>query len=239
MATEAPTTPTPTTAPPATTPTPPPSTAATPTGVPAVQIRRGNPDRRTVALTFDAGSDVGSTTTILDALATEGIRATFGMTGSWAEAHPELVRRMVVEGHQLLNHSYDHPSFTGASTGRPPLSEAQRVDQLTRTEAALNRLGASAAPWFRPPYGDTDASVDADVGTAGYQYDVLWTVDSLGWKGIPVDQIVSRCLDGAVPGAIFLFHVGSASADGAALPAIIDGLRAQGYGFDTVERVVG
>jgi peptidoglycan-N-acetylglucosamine deacetylase len=77
------------------------------------------------------------------------------------------------------------------------------------------------------------------VGRLGYRYDVLWTVDSLGWKGIPVDQIVARCLEGAVPGAILLFHVGSASADGAALPAIIDGLRAQGYGFDTVAGVVG
>jgi len=192
-----------------------------------------------VALTFDAGSDVGSAATILDALAAQGIRATFGMTGAWAEAHPGLVRRMVAEGHQLLNHSYDHPSFTGSSTGRPPLSAAQRVDELTRTEAVLAGLGAGARPWFRPPYGDTDTSVDADVGAAGYSYDVLWTVDSLGWKGIPADQIVARCLEGAVPGAILLLHVGSASADGAALPAIIEGLRAQGYAFDTVAGVVG
>ena len=64
-------------------------------------------------------------------------------------------------------------------------------------------------------------------------------MDSLGWNGIPIDQTVSRWLDGAVPGAIFLFHVGAASADGAALPAIINGLRAQGYSFDTVASVVG
>jgi peptidoglycan/xylan/chitin deacetylase (PgdA/CDA1 family) len=245
VGTEPPPSSTPTTAPGVTTLPPPPSTAPSPSttpppaGGPAVQIRRGNPDHRTVALTFDAGSDVGSTATILDTLAARGIRATFGMTGAWAEAHPDLVRRMLAEGHQLLNHSYDHPSFTGRSTGRPALTAAQRLDELARTESVLAGLGATARPWFRPPYGDTDASVDADIGRAGYRYDVLWTIDSLGWKGLPVDQIVTRCLDGAVPGAILLLHVGSASADGAALPAIIDGLQARGYGFDTVAGIVG
>ncbi len=232
----------PTTAPGSTTLPPAPSTTeptAPPIGGPAVQIRRGNPDRMTVALTFDAGSDAGSTTTILDTLAANGIRATFGVTGAWAERYPDLVRRMAADGHQLLNHSYDHPSFTGYSTGEPALSSAERVDQLTRAEAVFAQLGTSARPWFRPPYGDTDASVDADIGAAGYAYDVLWTVDSLGWKGIAVDQIITRCLDGAVPGAILMFHVGSASTDVGALQPIIDGLRARGYGFDTVAGVVG
>ena len=205
----------PSTAPGATSLPPPPVTTPPAAGGPAVQVRRGNPDRRTVALTFDAGSDVGSAVTILDTLAARGIHASFGMTGAWAEAHPDLVRRIVADGHQLLNHSYDHPSFTGASTGRAPLSAAERADQLLRTEALLATLGATTRPWFRPPYGDTNASVDADIGAVGFHYDVLWTVDSLGWKGIPVDQIVARSLQGAVPGAILLFHVGSGSADGA------------------------
>ena len=232
----------PTTAPGGTTLPPPPSTTPPTTspasGGPAVQIRRGNPDRMEVALTFVAGSDAGSTAAILDTLAADGIKASFGLTGAWAAAHPDLVRRIVADGHQVLNHSYDHPSFTGHSTGKAPLDRAQRVDQLSRTEAVLAPLGATGRPWFRPPYGDTDGSVEADVGAAGYRYEVMWTIDSLGWKGIPTDQIVTRCLDGAAPGAILLMHVGSGSADGAALPAIIDGLRSRGYGFATVAGVI-
>jgi peptidoglycan/xylan/chitin deacetylase (PgdA/CDA1 family) len=155
----------------------------TPVG-PAVAIRRGNPDRRAVALTFDAGSDLGYANQILDFLATQGVKATFGMAGQFADAHPAVVQRMVREGHQLLNHSYDHPSFTGRSTGAAPLSRTDRLDQLARAEAAIRAAsGASSIPWFRPPYGDEDASVRADVALAGYGFEVLWTVDSLGWKG--------------------------------------------------------
>jgi peptidoglycan/xylan/chitin deacetylase (PgdA/CDA1 family) len=64
-------------------------------------------------------------------------------------------------------------------------------------------------------------------------------VDSLGWKGASTQQIVQRCLDGAVPGAIYLFHVGSASQDGPALQDVIDGLRARGYSFATVAALIG
>lgn len=192
-----------------------------------------------VALTFDAGSDVGYASQILDTLAANGITATFGMTGKWAVEHPELVARMVSEGHQLLNHSYDHPSFTGQSTGSAPLTRSQRLDQLARADAAIRAAtGQSTTPWFRPPYGDEDASVRADVASAGYAYEVMWTVDSLGWNGLSVDAIVDRCLSGAQNGAIYLFHVGSASADAAALQRIIDGLRNAGYGFVTVAAMV-
>jgi peptidoglycan/xylan/chitin deacetylase (PgdA/CDA1 family) len=82
---------------------------------------------------------------------------------------------------------------------------------------------------FRPPYGDYDESVNRDLALRGYLYNVMWTVDSRGWQGIAAEEIVQRCLSLAVPGAIYVFHVGSASQDAAALPAVIEGLRAAGY----------
>lgn len=192
-----------------------------------------------MALTFDAGSDCGFAAQILDTLAAEGIPATFGMTGRWAEANPDLVRRMVDEGHLLVNHTYDHRSFTGLSTGAAPLTAAERLDELTRADQAVAAItGSSMAPWFRPPYGDVDASVNADLGAAGYRYDVLWTVDSLGWKGLGAADIETRCLDRAGPGVIYLFHVGSQSQDAAALPDLISGLRDRGYGFVRVDGLV-
>ena len=187
-----------------------------------------------IALTFDAGSDRGYAANILDTLANKGVKASFGMTGTWASRNADLVQRIVREGHQLLNHTYDHKSFTGTSTHTPPLTAAQRADQLKRTADLIrSQTGVEIKPYFRPPYGDYDNSVLADLAANGYRYNVLWTVDSLGWKRAPVTEITKRVLDGAAPGAIILMHVGEQSQDGPALPGIIDQLRTRGYRFAT------
>ena len=97
-------------------PTSPPGTQPPSGGEPAQVISKGNTSRNTVAFTFDAGADAGYTTQILDTLQANGVHATFGMTGKFAEQNPALVQRMVNEGHTLINHTYDHASWTGNST---------------------------------------------------------------------------------------------------------------------------
>ena len=207
---------------------------------PATVVRRGDPSRRAVALTFDAGSDAGHTAAILDSLGANGITATFGITGRFADSHPELVARIATAGHQIVNHSYDHPSFTGASTSGTSLPTSSRTEQLQRAETAIRAAaGVGSHGWFRPPYGDIDAGVERDAAAAGWPILLMWTVDSLGWKGVGADAVVARCLERAEPGAIYLFHVGQESDDAAALQRIIDGLRAAGYGFDTAAGLVG
>jgi peptidoglycan/xylan/chitin deacetylase (PgdA/CDA1 family) len=193
-----------------------------------------------VALTFDAGSDAGYTATILDEVASHGIRATFALTGEWVEQNPALARRIVAEGHELMNHSYDHPSFTGVSSDEVALTVESRWSQLDRAEHAIRSVtGGSSLPYFRPPFGDQDTSVAADAGARGYRFLVMWTVDSLGWKGTPAADVVSRCVEGVVPGAILMFHVGSASTDAEALPSIIEQLSAMGYRFVTISELIG
>ena len=232
-----------TTAPPVSSPSattsPPITSPPVSTTEPARVISRGDPTRRTVALTFDAGADVGFASEILDVLERSGIRATFGITGRWAESHPDLVRRMASAGHLVMNHSYEHRSFTGISARPAVLSPAERRNDVERTDEVISNLtGRTTRPWFRPPYGDYDASVNIAVGSLGYRYNVLWTVDSLGWQGLSPSAIIRRCLDGAVPGAILLFHVGSQSHDAAALPDIIAGLRRAGYDLGTVADLI-
>jgi peptidoglycan/xylan/chitin deacetylase (PgdA/CDA1 family) len=219
---------------------PPPVTAPPTTSpAPARVISRGDPARRTVALTFDAGSDVGYTREILDVLAQSGIRATFGVTGKWSEAHPDLVARIAAAGHLLINHSYGHQSFTGTSARPALLTLAERRADVERADEIIQRItGHTTKPWFRSPYGDYDASVNAALGSLGYRYNVLWTVDSLGWQGASPSTSVNRTVGGAVPGAILLFHVGSQSQDGTALPTVIAGLRQAGYSFGTVADIV-
>jgi peptidoglycan/xylan/chitin deacetylase (PgdA/CDA1 family) len=141
-------------------------------------ITLGDQGTAAVTLTFDCGSDLGSTTQILDLLRREGITAAFGATGRFAELYPAAVRRMIADGHQLINHSYDHPAFTTLST-------AQRNQQLDRTEQIFTALGGTSVGWFRPPYFDRNAAVDTDLAAHGYYLELLASIDTLGWRVTP------------------------------------------------------
>jgi peptidoglycan/xylan/chitin deacetylase (PgdA/CDA1 family) len=203
-------------------------------------ITRDDTTEKTVALTFDAGSDRGFAEEILDILEAEGVAATFGMTGAWAEDNPDLIQRMVDGGFPLINHTMTHRSWTGASTGADPLSSSERRLELVETEDIVRGIaGVELTPYFRPPYGDYDDSVIADLEDNGYSVMVMWTIDSLGWNGLSADEINERVLGRMEPGAIVLLHVGAASQDAAALPAMIDELRAMGYRFVTIPEMVG
>ncbi len=192
------------------TPRPASSPAPQPTTATASQVLEYGPsDRREVALTFDAGADRGYGAEILDLLAKEGIKASFGMTGMYAEANSDLVRRMVEEGHPLINHTWSHPSFTGVNSRTAPLTQAKRWEELRRTEDLVRELtGDDLRPYFRPPYGDYDASVLEDLATAGYTVTVLWSCDSRDSLGATADEILDRCVEGARPGRIILLHIG-------------------------------
>lgn len=206
------------------------SSIPAPSSAPSVVVSRGRTDRRAVTLTFDAGADRGYAERILDVLAQQRVPAAFGITGQWAEANRDLVARAAREGHAFINHTYSHPSFTGVSWTVTAKTVLDRSGQLERTERILGEVAAaSARPYFRPPFGDYDAGVLADVGRLGYGSTVMWTVDSMGWRGLDAASITRRCLDGAAPGAIYIFHVGEQSRDGDALPAVIEGLRARGF----------
>lgn len=192
-----------------------------------------------MALTFDAGADAGNTEAILRTLRERGLRATFSLTGVWAEENRDLLFAIAADGHQIINHTYDHASFTGASTGEAPLTAEERALELSRTERTIYRYTSrSTKPYFRPPYGDLDDGVRRDVANEGYGIIVMWTIDTLGWNGAMADQIGARVRDGAEPGAIVVMHVGSASQDAAALPGIIDSLEAAGYELLTIEELL-
>jgi peptidoglycan/xylan/chitin deacetylase (PgdA/CDA1 family) len=201
-----------------------------------VRIEKFDTSRKVVALTFDMGSVVGYTEQILDTLAHNELKASFGITGEWAEKHPELLRRIVREKHTIINHTYSHRSLAGRSTRkRAVLSYQQRANELWKTESALQSIaGASSKPYFRPPYGDYDPSVLADIHACGYKYNIMWSVDSGGWTGLTKEKILQRVLKGLEPGAIYCLHVAQ-SQDGPALGAIISALRERGYGFVTID----
>jgi peptidoglycan/xylan/chitin deacetylase (PgdA/CDA1 family) len=191
---------------------------------------------KVVALTFDAGANAAGLPSIESTLRAKGVQATFFLTGNWVRDFPAQANLIVQDGFLVGNHSVSHPYFT-------KLSDAQVTAQVQGAQQAILRAnGADSRPLFRFPYGDVDSRVLGDVNRLGYA-SVRWTVDSLGWKGTSggqtVQSVVNRVLAAAQPGEIVLMHLGSNPDDGttldaAALPAIIDGLRARGYGLVTL-----
>lgn len=185
-----------------------------------------------VALTFDAGADRGYTEDILKTLRDANVAASFSLTGTWARANPDLVRRIAAEGYLVINHTLDHRSLTGVSDTFGGLSAALRRQELDDADAILAPLiGRSTRPWYRLPYGDDDARVAADLAPAGYVRKAGWSVDSFGWRGASLEDIVQRSLSLAAPNAVYVLHVGRASQDGPALPRVIAGLRERGFSF--------
>ena len=195
----------------------------------SVEVSHGPAECNAVHLSFDAGADRGYTEMILDTVRDEKVTMSFGMTGRWAQQNPDLIKRIVDEGHELINHTWSHSSFTGYSAGRP-MSVAERRFELDRTEDYLVEVtGKTTRPFFRPPYGDRDAGVYKDVSDAGYDYTMMWTIDSFGWNHLPAAGIIERCLTRLEPGAIILMHVGIESEDGPALRTLIGAIRERGY----------
>jgi peptidoglycan/xylan/chitin deacetylase (PgdA/CDA1 family) len=199
----------------------------------------GRTDSNAVALTFDAGADAGYTELILDTLRRNAILATFGMTGQWAQQNPDLVKRIGAAGHQFMNHTWNHRSWTGLSAKPAVTSQQDRWSEIDQTEAIVYQLtGKSTLPYFRAPFGDQDPSVQRDIGLRGYRYDVLWTIDTRGWAGATPGQITAACAR-AEAGAIIVMHVGAQSQDGPALQSCIDAIRQNGLGFATVAELLG
>jgi peptidoglycan/xylan/chitin deacetylase (PgdA/CDA1 family) len=214
-------------------------------GTPATTVSRGNTSRKMVSYTFDAGSDLGFAKSILDFLKANGIKASFGMTGTWATANPSYVQRMVDEGHHIINHTWSHPSFTGVSASTTALTPARRTEQLVLlNNKVVSLTGKSTKPYFRPPYGDYNSGVLRDVGANGYSRNVMWSVDTLGWNGLTATQICNRVIssvDNASSGGngyIVLMHVGAASQDANALSCMTKALKSRGFGFGTVPQVI-
>ncbi|MBI2386438.1 MAG: polysaccharide deacetylase family protein [Elusimicrobia bacterium] len=189
-----------------------------------------------VLLTFDDGPAAPYTGQILDILRDRGVKATFFLCGSSAERHPELVRRIRDEGHEIGNHTWSHPWLH--LMGREAIAA-----EIDRTQDVLERITGTRPVWFRPPYGVRWFPLRGLLEERGMRM-MLWS--DRGRDGdLDAAGIVSTTLARLHPGAIVLLHDGfeakapdlvDRSATVAALPAIIDGARRAGYRFPSSSR---
>jgi len=197
---------------------------------PNIILRMGKGPAKRVALTFDDGPDRLYTPTVLDILREKGVRATFFLIGKRVQEDPQTVKRIADEGHLIGNHTYSHAQLKQSG---PAVQQ-----ELSQMEATLKPLGLSGNGLFRPAYGAANPSLIVQVSDLGYKI-AMWSVDSLDWQGLSSAEVRRNVESYVSPGSVVLQH--SAGGPGedlsgsvAALPDIIDNLRAKGYQFVTL-----
>jgi peptidoglycan/xylan/chitin deacetylase (PgdA/CDA1 family) len=181
------------------------------------------------ALTFDDGP-VSGTNDLLDVLAEKDVDVTFFTVGSNVENHPEILARMVAEGHVVGNHTHDHPQLTRLSTD-------EISSQIERTNDAIQQATGTRPTLLRPPYGATNATVSAVASDLGMAL-INWNVDPEDWKDRNSQIVRQRVLTNTRNGSIVLSHdIHETTRD--AYADIIDGLRARGFTLVTVPELLG
>jgi peptidoglycan/xylan/chitin deacetylase (PgdA/CDA1 family) len=192
---------------------------------------RGPRDGKRVALTFDDGPAEPFTEQVLDILREHRVPATFFVCGKNVERHPELLRRIVAEGHEVGNHTYSHLFVYFKSRRRI-------AEEIDRTQAIIEKVTNIRPKIFRPPYGARWFGLVPTLLERGMHM-ILWSATGYDWKK-DVQGITRAALRELKPGAVILLHDGrnalpaskiDRSRTVAALPSIIAGTRQQGYTF--------
>ncbi|MGA3598974.1 polysaccharide deacetylase family protein [Lysinibacillus agricola] len=189
-----------------------------------VPVAKGQKKR--VALTFDDGPDAKVTPQVLAILKKYDAKATFFMVGTNVSKNPAIVEQVYVAGHEIGNHTWNHPKLTSLSTS----AVKQEVDKTSN--AIYNAIGQYPTV-FRPPYGATNDKVRSVITTPS----ILWSIDTLDWKHRNADKVLSYVKASAKDGSIILMHdIHQSTANG--LENVILYLQKQGYEFVTVSEIL-
>jgi polysaccharide deacetylase family sporulation protein PdaB len=191
----------------------------------------GPEQEKQVALTFDDGPDNHFTIQILDILKKNNVKATFFIVGEKAKAHPEVVKRIVNEGHVIGNHSWDHSDF-------PKISTDEVKQEISKTQDELYTIVGFRPTLFRPPYGALNSSEINTIASMGLSI-IDWSVDTKDWAGTPTQQIIGYVKKELKPGGIILQHCAVGKKENLsntvnALEQMIPLLKNEGYDFVTV-----
>lgn len=186
----------------------------------------GDPNKKRIALTFDDGPHPKVTEQILNILDKYHAKATFFMLGSRVQYYPDIVKDVLARGHEIGNHSWNHPVLT-------KLTQEQVMKEYNTTATEIEKAINQCATVFRPPYGATNDTINAEIPIPV----VLWSIDTLDWKHRNAQQLLPHVKNNLHNNAIVLMHdIHQSTADG--LDAVLSYLQEQGYEFVTVSEIL-
>ena len=194
--------------------------------LPIYRVERGD---KKISLTFDVAWENSNTQELIDILDEYDACATFFVTGDWCDRYPEDVRLLFDAGHEIQNHSDQHPHVEGININdliNDTKEASRKITMITGVEPTL----------YRAPYGEYDDSMLTTLGGMGMTV-IQWDVDSIDWQESTAEEIKRRILDGTESGSILLFHNDLENTT-EALPQILTELQAQGYEFVPVSELI-
>lgn len=182
-----------------------------------------------VAVTFDCAWGDGDIESILGTLKKHNCNATFFVLGTWAEKHPESVKKITEAGHEIGNHSYNHTYYT-------TLPPEKMADDMKKADEAIKKACGISPVLFRAPSGDYNNSVIEVCRQNGKEY-IQWSVDSLDWRGLNCKQMLERIIPKTQSGDILLFHNDTAHT-AESLDKILTDLEGKGFSFLKVSDLI-
>ena len=206
------------------------SPTQTPSSAKPATYAQARVDQPYIAMTFDDGPSAENTPRLLEMLKQRNIKATFFLIGQNVVSNPDLVRRILAEGHEIGNHSWTHPQLS-------KLSDDRVTAEITQTQDAIKDASGFTPTLLRPPYGAITPRQREWIENRFGLNIILWSVDPFDWKRPGASVITQRILSQTRPGAIILSHdIHKQTVD--AMPATLDALIAKGYKFATVSQLI-
>ncbi len=193
----------------------------------------GDANQKTIYLTFDCGFENGNTAAILDALKKHDAKACFFVVGNYLETAPDLVQRMVEEGHLVGNHTYHHPDMSKIGDMASFQQEIGAVEEKFR-----QITGQDMPKYYRPPQGKFNESNLKMAQELGYQT-IFWSLAYVDWytdKQPTQEEAYQKLLPRIHPGAIVLLHVTSQT-NGEIMDELLTKWEEQGYTFGTLDQL--
>ncbi len=191
-------------------------------------------DEKVLYLTFDAGYENGNTEVILDALKKHSAPAAFFLVGNYLDTSPELVKRMVSEGHTVGNHTFHHPDMSKISTSQTFSQELKDLETLYQ-----EITGQPMKKYYRPPQGKYSESNLKMAQEMGY-HTFFWSLAYVDWyedKQPSHEEAFQKLLGRIHPGAIVLLH-STSKTNGEILDELLTKWEEMGYRFGSLDELV-